>query len=56
MNVAAALGACSAPLIIGALTKRNAHTGWRNFYVCSKRELLLYILTNFSGFKWLFGV
>ena len=33
MNVAAAVGACSAPLIIGALTKANPHTGWRNFYV-----------------------
>ncbi|KAJ5740472.1 hypothetical protein N7493_000344 [Penicillium malachiteum] len=32
MNVAAALGACSAPLIIGGLTRGNAHTGWRSFY------------------------
>ncbi|KAH7348901.1 putative siderophore iron transporter [Rhexocercosporidium sp. MPI-PUGE-AT-0058] len=32
MNVAASIGSCSGPLIIGALTKRNAHTGWRNFY------------------------
>ncbi|KAH6690752.1 putative siderophore iron transporter [Leptodontidium sp. MPI-SDFR-AT-0119] len=32
MNIAAAIGACSGPLMIGALTKRNAHTGWRNFY------------------------
>ncbi len=33
MNVAAALGACAGPLIIGALTKANHHTGWRNYYV-----------------------
>lgn len=32
MNVAAALGACVGPLIIGALTKSNYHTGWRKFY------------------------
>ncbi|GAD99999.1 similar to MFS drug efflux pump [Paecilomyces variotii No. 5] len=32
MNVAASCGACSAPLIIGALTKKNVHTGWRYFY------------------------
>jgi hypothetical protein len=33
MNVAAALGACAGPLIIGALTRSDSHTGWRNFYV-----------------------
>lgn len=33
MNVAAALGACAAPLIIGGLTKQNHHTGWRYYYV-----------------------
>ena len=33
MNVAAAVGACVGPLIIGSLTKRNPHTGWRNFFV-----------------------
>ncbi|OOQ84512.1 putative siderophore iron transporter [Penicillium brasilianum] len=32
MNIAAAIGACVGPLVIGALTKRNVHTGWRNFY------------------------
>ncbi|KAJ5611177.1 major facilitator superfamily domain-containing protein [Penicillium lagena] len=32
MNVAAAIGACSSPLIIGSLTRANAHTGWRYFY------------------------
>ncbi|OBU00219.2 hypothetical protein VE01_01673 [Pseudogymnoascus verrucosus] len=32
MNVAAALGACIGPLIVGALTRTNSHTGWRNFY------------------------
>ena len=34
MNIAACLGACSAPLIIGGLTKRDPHTGWRYFFVC----------------------
>jgi hypothetical protein len=33
MNVAASVGACVGPLAIGALTKANGHTGWRNFYV-----------------------
>lgn len=33
LNVFAALAAISGPLIIGALIKRNAHTGWRQFYV-----------------------
>ncbi|KAJ5297581.1 hypothetical protein PENANT_c005G09775 [Penicillium antarcticum] len=32
MNIAAALGACAGPLIIGSLTKKNPHTGWRYFY------------------------
>jgi hypothetical protein len=36
MNFAAALGGCSGPLMIGALTKANPHTGWRNFYVSSE--------------------
>ncbi|KAK6837344.1 hypothetical protein RU639_001133 [Aspergillus parasiticus] len=31
-NTAAGLGACSGPLIIGAFTKANLHTGWRDFY------------------------
>ena len=33
MNAAALLATVMGPLTIGALTKRNAHTGWRNFYV-----------------------
>ena len=33
INVAAALGAISGPLIIGALTKKDVENGWRNFYV-----------------------
>ncbi|RMZ30873.1 hypothetical protein D0859_05007 [Hortaea werneckii] len=32
VNLAGALGACAAPLIIGSLTERNPHTGWRFFY------------------------
>lgn len=32
INVAAALGAISGPLIIGAMTKSNLQDGWRNFY------------------------
>lgn len=33
MNIAAAMGAISGPLIIGALTKANVRDGWRTFYV-----------------------
>ena len=33
INVAAAVGACVGPLIIGALTKANVENGWRKFYV-----------------------
>lgn len=40
MNVAAALGACIGPLIIGTLTKNNAHTGWRYFYVLCPRSFV----------------
>ncbi|KAJ9602586.1 hypothetical protein H2200_012779 [Cladophialophora chaetospira] len=32
VNVAAALGACVGPLIIGAFTKADRRNGWRNFY------------------------
>ncbi|RMY22968.1 hypothetical protein D0867_02359 [Hortaea werneckii] len=32
VNLAGALGACAAPLIIGSLTERNPHTGWRLFF------------------------
>lgn len=32
MNVAAAAGAILGPLVIGALTKKDASSGWRNFY------------------------
>ena len=33
INIAAALGAISGPLIIGALTKGDVTNGWRNYYV-----------------------
>lgn len=33
MNIAAALGAISGPLIIGAFTRTDPVNGWRNFYV-----------------------
>lgn len=33
INIAAALGAISGPLIIGALTKGDVKNGWRNYYV-----------------------
>jgi hypothetical protein len=57
MNIAASFGACSGPLIVGALTKANPHTGWRNFYVSSMLFSLLSLSSNtaFSGFKWRFG-
>ncbi|KIX02766.1 uncharacterized protein Z518_08708 [Rhinocladiella mackenziei CBS 650.93] len=32
VNIAAILATISGPFTIGALTKRNAHTGWRQFY------------------------
>lgn len=32
MNVGASLGAIIGPLSIGALTERDPHAGWRNFY------------------------
>ncbi|KAJ5974302.1 hypothetical protein N7481_011512 [Penicillium waksmanii] len=51
MNVAAALGACSAPLIIGALTKANAHTGWRNFYWLQMGLWGLTAICLFFGYK-----
>ena len=35
LNIFGALGGCGSPLIIGALTKSNSHTGWRNFYASS---------------------
>jgi len=33
MNIAAAIGAISGPLVIGALVKGNEKDGWRKFYV-----------------------
>lgn len=35
INIAAALGAISGPLIIGALTKGDVEDGWRKYYVSS---------------------
>ncbi|KAJ5296876.1 polyketide synthase [Penicillium atrosanguineum] len=51
MNVAAAGGACSAPLIIGALTKANAHTGWRNFYWVQMALWGVTAICLFIGYK-----
>jgi MFS family permease len=36
INIAAALGAISAPLTIGALTSGNRKDGWRTFYVSAQ--------------------
>jgi len=33
INVAASLGACSGPLIIGALSRYDPENGWRKYYV-----------------------
>lgn len=45
INIAAALGAMSGPLVIGALTKADIENGWRTFYVrptahCSPSPLI----------------
>lgn len=58
MNVAAALGSCIGPLTIGALTKANAHTGWRTFYVIPRPSLFIFLQCADllpSGYKWDFG-
>ena len=55
MNIAAALGACAAPLVIGGLTSTNAHTGWRNFYVSVKPYEIIKLSYKDSGYKWLSG-
>lgn len=33
INIAAALGACSGPLIIGALSRYDPENGWRKYFV-----------------------
>lgn len=47
VNVAAALGAVSGPLIIGGLTRGNPADGWRNYYArfCRLYITLIYSLT-----------
>lgn len=37
MNLAAALGAVTSPLVIGAFTKADVINGWKKFYVSSPR-------------------
>ena len=54
INVAAALGAISGPLVIGALTKGDLKNGWRNFYVCT-HTLMIAASNVDSGFRWDFG-
>ena len=39
VNVAAALGACVGPLVIGAFTKADPRDGWRNFFVSVSAKL-----------------
>lgn len=49
MNASALFATVSGPLTIGALTKRNAHTGWRDFYVglpCGFNELYRILIWN----------
>ena len=56
INIAAALGAISGPLIIGALTKGDIENGWRKFYVSSPMGCFLLDLNLYlSGFKWVCG-
>ncbi|KAJ5365236.1 hypothetical protein N7517_008122 [Penicillium concentricum] len=51
MNIAAALGACSGPLIIGSLTKKNPHTGWRYFYWIQMALWGITAVCLFVGYK-----
>ncbi len=57
MNIAAALGAISGPLIIGALTKGDVANGWRKFFVGTipAGAVVLNLRLPFSGFKWRSG-
>ena len=54
INVAAALGAISGPLVIGAMTKGDLKNGWRNFYVGTYARMVE-ASNAYSGFKWAFG-
>lgn len=45
VNIAAALGACSGPLIMGALSRSDPMNGWRNYYVsCYLYTLFLQLM------------
>ena len=56
INIAAALGAISGPLIIGAMTKGDLQNGWRNYYVSLLIPSRFATSNNCSGFKWDYGV
>ncbi|KAH8700873.1 major facilitator superfamily domain-containing protein [Talaromyces proteolyticus] len=51
MNIAAAIGAIVGPLIIGGLTRRNAHTGWRNFFWIQMALWGLTAICLFIGYR-----
>ncbi|KAJ5885601.1 hypothetical protein N7504_011437 [Penicillium tannophilum] len=51
MNIAASLGGCAAPLIFGSLTKKNPHTGWRNFYWIQMALWGMTAICLFLGYK-----
>jgi MFS family permease len=57
VNIAAILATISGPFMIGTLTKRNSHTGWRLFYVSvADSAIVRAVLTRpDSGLKQLCG-
>lgn len=38
INLAASMGACVGPLIIGGLTRKDPKNGWRDFFVCTSGD------------------
>jgi hypothetical protein len=56
INLAAAVGAITGPVIMGALQKRNPAGGWRTFYVSLQHPYArIYTEIHLSGSKWEFG-
>ncbi|KAK5444376.1 hypothetical protein LTS15_010491 [Exophiala xenobiotica] len=51
MNIAAALGAISGPLIIGALTRANTQDGWRKFWWIQMALWAITAIGIFVGYR-----